>query len=63
MVGETVEKDMRDIDYKYRFDPNDYPTFFTGMAPFVESNIITKPEDVDNNIYASEWRDWGGRYI
>lgn len=59
VVGETVEKDMRDRDYKYRFDPNDYPTFFTGMAPFVESNIITKPEDVDNNIYASEWRDWG----
>lgn len=57
-VGNFVDKDMRDRDYRNEFDPNDYPTFFTGMAPFVQSNIITKPEDVDNNIYATIWNDW-----
>ena len=66
-VGRSVEKfdedgvnDMRDLDYIYgAFDPNDYPTFFVGMAPFVQSNIITKPGDLDNKIYATTWRDWG----
>jgi hypothetical protein len=57
-VGSSVDKDMRDRDYKYEFDPNNYSTFFTGMAPFVKSNIITKEEDDENNIYASLWRDW-----
>lgn len=57
-VGNSVDKDMRDRDYKYEFNPNNYPTFFTGMAPFIQSNIITKEEDDENIIYASLWRDW-----
>ena len=56
-VGNSVNKDMRDQDYRDNsegiFDPNDYPEFFTGMAPFVQSNIITKPGDDENNIYAT----------
>jgi hypothetical protein len=57
-VGNSVDKDMRNRDYTYSFDPNSYPEFFSGMAPFVQSNIITKPEDDENNIYATIWRDW-----
>jgi hypothetical protein len=58
-IGETVEKDMYNDDYKREFDPNNYPDFFLGMAPLVESNIVTGDKDENDRLIASYWRDWG----
>jgi len=49
---------MRNRDYTYRFDPQDfYPEYFPGMAPFTDENIVVG--DKSDKLLASQWRDWG----
>ena len=70
-VGNEVDKDMRNRDYTYKFDPNDYPEFFPDMAPFIDENIVLGDKNEEDRLIASEWRDldndvfddWGFFYL
>jgi len=58
-IGESVEKDMENENYTNEFNPNNYPDFFLGMAPFVEGNIVTGDKDENDRLIASYWNDLG----
>lgn len=59
-IGESVNKDMRDRNYTYIFNPQDYyPEYFPGMAPFINGNIVAGDKSPDERLLASEWLDWG----
>lgn len=58
-VGNEVEKDMRNRDYTYEFDPNNYPDFFPGMASFIPDNIVVGDKTEEDRLLASQWRDLG----
>lgn len=58
-IGYTVIKDMYNAGYTDEFYPNDYPEFFLGMEPFVDSNIVTGDKDENDRLNASAWDDLG----
>lgn len=58
-VGETVTKDMGNEIYTQEVRPTEYTTFFLGMAPFVDGNIIAGDKNTNDRLIASYWRDWG----
>ena len=68
-VGNSVEydygdntvkqKDMGNNDYDDDVTPSDYPTFFLGMAPFVEDNIVAGDKNTSDTLIVSSWGDWG----
>lgn len=58
-IGGIIDKDMRDLDYTYEFDPqNYYPEYFPGMAPFTNENIVLGDKSSGDRLIASSWRDW-----
>jgi hypothetical protein len=57
-VGEPVDKDMKDNEYTYQFDPQEYyPEYFPGMAPFVDGNIVDGDKGTGNRLLASYWNN------
>jgi hypothetical protein len=59
IVGGIIDKDMRNENYTYEFDPQDYyPQYFPGMAPFTDENIVAGDKPSGDRLLASEWRDW-----
>jgi hypothetical protein len=57
-VGEEVDKDMRNRDYTDEFDPQNYPEYFPGMAPFTDENIVVGDKLDEDRLLASQCRDW-----
>jgi hypothetical protein len=57
-VGNEVVKDMANARYTFDLDPNNYPQFFPGMAPFIEANIVAGDKGEDR-LQASYWDDLG----
>jgi len=55
----TRSKDMDNDNYDDEITPDEYPNFFLGMAPFVDSNIVAGDKDTNDRLTASYWRDWG----
>ncbi len=77
-IGNPVEdiederyKDMQNQNYDYEIDPNDFPDFFPGMAPFIDENILVGDKNEEDRLEASYWRDflndvfddWGFFYL
>lgn len=60
ITGEEVEKDMADANYTDEFDPYNYQSeFFSGMADFIDDNIVAGDKDEANRLNASYWSDLG----
>ena len=57
-VGEVVDKDMRNREYTYEYDPQNYPDYFPGMAPFIDENIVVGDKLEEDRLFATQWRDW-----
>jgi hypothetical protein len=53
-------KDMENVSYTDRFDQNDYPNYFPGMAPFTDENIVAGDKSSVDRLISSRWDDWGG---
>jgi hypothetical protein len=62
-IGNSVTLDdgdgMRNRNYDDEFNPNNYPQFFPGMAPFTEENIVAGDKTEEDRLIASEWNDLG----
>jgi hypothetical protein len=59
-VGGSVTKDMDNENYTEEFDPYDYQAqFFSGMADFVDANIVEGDKAPEDRLIASYWNDLG----
>uniref|UniRef100_A0A6C0ISY3 Hedgehog/Intein (Hint) domain-containing protein n=1 Tax=viral metagenome TaxID=1070528 RepID=A0A6C0ISY3_9ZZZZ len=59
-VGNSVEKDMMNETYTYRFNPYDYQEqFYSGMADFINENIVAGDKLEEDRLIASCWNDLG----
>ncbi len=60
-LGEAIDKDMaNDVNYTNRFDPFNYQSvFFSGMADFIDENIIAGDKTEETRLLSSRWYDWG----
>ena len=58
-IGEEVNKDMENSNYTYEYDPQNYPDYFPGMAPFIDENIVVGDKLEEDRLFASQWNDWG----
>lgn len=59
-IGNNVEKDMENVYYTNKFNPNNYyPEFFPDMAPFIDENIVAGDKNEEDRLYSSVWNDLG----
>lgn len=70
-IGNSVDKDMKNVVYTDEFDPNDFPQLFPDMASLIEENIVAGDKSAENRLIASYWKDldddvfddWGYFYL
>lgn len=71
-IGNVPNKDMYNENYTYEFDPNVYQSeFFSGMANFIDANIVQGDKASEDRLIASAWYDldddifdnWGYFYL
>lgn len=49
---------MENNEYTNEFDPQNYPDYFPGMAPFIDENIVVGDKSDEDRLFASQWNDW-----